>query len=599
MQLPITHQSLESLATAESFARGEDYYYQDSVEELTYDGKKFTARVLGTYPYRVEISGTPSDTYTHCSCPYDWGGICKHIVAVGLAILDNKFEDESDEYEDAVVVEEKKVSLQNFAMLFERTEDATKLRFLQQLISQNTQMKMQFAKYVAAQQQRPVEALLDENVARIEKVSEEVTLLLESLTFDEEDLFPSGYYENGGYYDEWEDAAKGAEKIIQEGLASHLKQVRLKFQQGEIAQGLSIFLGIYEGIFPVTTPTSDPLGILEDDYPEQIKEVLTEESVTLFKTLTDTVKAELEIEAAIDLLFNRYQYYENPPAASKNETEGIYYLKDFEPFFQSVIIDDSVARFVYQRLREEDLIDVDTAHVVLSIADQLKDETLWINTAEEFLDFDVTLAQPLLNRLHQSGKTEKFLLTAKRVFQQYPAQNAPFLAEKLSPEIDKELYKKVYSYLVKQSGQTSYYQSVRPYLSDSEKDHLILSVKANDVSYVQLLTIEERYQDILQHVRQRTDQDYHFEKLIEPILSIYPEHCFVILEKKCWRAIELRGRSVYRMIARWLQLMHQIPGHRDEAEALTAQLYHHKPNLPALRDEMRKADIISNRISYH
>ena len=598
MQLPITHQSLESMATAESFARGEDYYYQDSVEELTFDGRRFTARVLGTYPYRVEISGTPTDTYTHCSCPYDWGGICKHIVAVGLAILDDKFEDESDEYEEAVVVEEEKVSLQNFAMLFDRTEDTTKLRFLQQLISQNTQLKTQFVKYVAAQQRRPVESLLDENVARIEKVQEEVTLLLESLTFDEEDLFPPGYYENGGYYDEWEDADKGARKIIQEGLASHLKQARNFFQQGEIAQGLSIVLGIYEGIFPVTSPTSDPLGIMEDDYPERIREVLTEELKALFITLRGTVKAELEVETAVDLLFSRYQYYENPPAAPKHESEGIYYLKDFEPFFQSVIIDESIARFLYQRLQEEDLVDVDTAHVVLSIADQLADEILWLRTAEEFVAFDVTLVRPLLKRLQQSGKTKHFLTTAKETFRQFPAQSAPYLAENLSPKIDKELYKKVYSYLVKQSGQVAYYQAVRSYLSDTEKDRLIQSVKANDVSYVQLLAIEERYDDILRHVRQRTDQDYHFEKLIEPILSVYPEHCFVILEKKCWQAIELRGRSVYRMIARWLQLMHEIPGHRDEAEALTAQFYHHKPNLPALRDEMRKAGIVSNRVSY-
>ncbi|WKN42704.1 SWIM zinc finger family protein [Tunicatimonas pelagia] len=593
MQLPITHHSLESMASAESFARGEDYYHYNSVENIVFDGQRFSAKVQGTYPYQVEISGSPTDTYTHCSCPYDWGGICKHIVAVGLAILDGKFEDESDEYDDAEVAETETISLKNFTALFDRTEDITKLSFLQQLLSQNTQLKTQFVKYVAAQQQRPVESLLDDRVLQIEKVKEEVSVVLESLTFDEEDLFPPGYYENGGYYDEWSDAEEGGDKIIQKGLASYLKQAKYYFQQGELAQGLSIVLGIYESVFSITSPSSDPLSIVED-YPERIKEVLNEQLTPLFQSLQTTVKAELEIEAAVDLLFSRYQYYEVNPAPSKNGTEGIYYLKDFEAFLLAMIVDPSMARFLLQRMREEDVVDVDTAHVVLRVAETLQDDTLWIKTAQEFLDFDNTLAQPLLEKYHQLDKTEDFLQTAQRAFQQFPEQTARYLAEKLSPELSLDFYKKVYSYLVKQGGQVEYYQSVRPHLSESEKNRLIQAVKTNDVYYVQLLALEEQHEEILRHVQNRTGLDYGFEKLIEPILSVYPARCFVILEKKCWQAIELRGRSVYRMIARWLQLMQQIPGHRDEAEALASQFYHHKPNLPALRDEMRKAGVATS-----
>ncbi len=590
MQLPITHHSLEGMASPESFARGEDYYHYDSVENLVFDGQQFTAKVRGTYPYQVEISGSPADTYTHCSCPYDWGGICKHIVAVGLAILDSKFKDESDEYENTVELGSESVSLKNFSALFDRTEDITKLSFLQQLLSQNIPLKTQFVKYVAAQKQRPVESLFDDQVLQIERVKEEVSVLLESLTFDEEDLFSSNYYENGGYYDEWSDAEKGAEKIIREGLASHIKQAKYYFQQGELARGLSIVLGIYESVFLITSPSSDPLDVVED-YPLQIKEVLNEQLTTLFQTLTRTVKAELEMETAVDLLFSRYQYYEAKPASTLEGAEGIYYLKDFEAFLLAVVTDPLIARFLLQRLREEDLLDVDTVHVVLRIAEQLQDDKLWIKTALEFLDFDNTLAQPLLEKYTQLGKTEDFLQTARRAFQQFPDQIANYLAIKLNPELSTDFYKKVYSYLVEHSEQIEYYQSVQAYLRESEKDKLIQSVKANDVYYVQLLTLEERYEDILRHVQSRTGIDYGFEKLVEPILSVYPARCFVMLEKKCWKAIELRGRSIYRMIARWLQLMHQIPGHRDEAEALVIQFYHHKPNLPALRDEMRKAGI--------
>ena len=100
--------------------------------------------------------------------------------------------------------------------------------------------------------------------------------------------------------------------------------------------------------------------------------------------MNSTVKAELEVEAAVDLLFSRYQHYEKNPAPSQSGVEGIYYLKDFETFLLVVIVDSSIARFILQRLREEDLVDVDTVHVVLYIAEKIEDDTLWINTAQEF-----------------------------------------------------------------------------------------------------------------------------------------------------------------------------------------------------------------------
>jgi uncharacterized Zn finger protein len=50
-------------------------------------GDRLTAHVEGSdfAPYEVTIElhdgGIPG---TRCSCPYDWGGACKHVVAVLL-----------------------------------------------------------------------------------------------------------------------------------------------------------------------------------------------------------------------------------------------------------------------------------------------------------------------------------------------------------------------------------------------------------------------------------------------------------------------------------------------------------------------------------
>jgi len=53
-----------------------------------------------------------------------------------------------------------------------------------------------------------------------------------------------------------------------------------------------------------------------------------------------------------------------------------------------------------------------------------------------------------------------------------------------------------------------------------------------------------------------------------------------------------RSRHTCIEIANWLKYANQIPNHREKTIELTAKLFNHKPNLPALKDEFRKAGII-------
>lgn len=72
--------------------RGRDYYDSDLVENLQKSGSVFTAKVHGSEyrPYHVEITFNEDGDVEKwaCDCPYDWGPVCKHIVAALLAIAD-------------------------------------------------------------------------------------------------------------------------------------------------------------------------------------------------------------------------------------------------------------------------------------------------------------------------------------------------------------------------------------------------------------------------------------------------------------------------------------------------------------------------------
>ncbi len=90
--LPI--KTFRDYATPEVFQRGQRYYQQDAVNKFGRQGNTITARVYGSYNYRVNVtllerSDKPNEyglKSARCSCPYGdtFDGLCKHIIAVLL-----------------------------------------------------------------------------------------------------------------------------------------------------------------------------------------------------------------------------------------------------------------------------------------------------------------------------------------------------------------------------------------------------------------------------------------------------------------------------------------------------------------------------------
>ena len=88
--MPVTESMIRGLATDQSFERGEDYYYSSAVLDLSKRGNTLLAQVEGSSyePYGVTVELSEHGVIeAYCTCPYDWGGCCKHIVAALLAYV--------------------------------------------------------------------------------------------------------------------------------------------------------------------------------------------------------------------------------------------------------------------------------------------------------------------------------------------------------------------------------------------------------------------------------------------------------------------------------------------------------------------------------
>ena len=80
---------IQRYSSPESFRRGQGYYRQGAVASLTLRGQELRAKVAGSQfaPYGVRVNFDEAGIIdSTCSCPYEWGGPCKHDAEAALVV---------------------------------------------------------------------------------------------------------------------------------------------------------------------------------------------------------------------------------------------------------------------------------------------------------------------------------------------------------------------------------------------------------------------------------------------------------------------------------------------------------------------------------
>ena len=115
--MKLTLEDIRNLCTESSFERGIEYFKMGKVISLEQADEKITAVVQGEYDYQVTIYEENNRIMADCTCPYDWGGYCKHIIATLIAsfingeekiIKKSKTEDKSELILDSLSIKELK-----------------------------------------------------------------------------------------------------------------------------------------------------------------------------------------------------------------------------------------------------------------------------------------------------------------------------------------------------------------------------------------------------------------------------------------------------------------------------------------------------------
>lgn len=89
-KIKINHEQIIERALDQSFYRGLSLYESGAIFLPALRGNQLSAMCVGTSSaaYHVTASfDTSGIRETSCTCPYDWGGDCKHIVALLLTYV--------------------------------------------------------------------------------------------------------------------------------------------------------------------------------------------------------------------------------------------------------------------------------------------------------------------------------------------------------------------------------------------------------------------------------------------------------------------------------------------------------------------------------
>lgn len=83
----LTEAQVRKLATAQSFERGQRYFKDGAIIEPVLQGDELRAECAGSEyePYELSVTFDKKGVAEmDCTCPYDQGGVCKHLVALLL-----------------------------------------------------------------------------------------------------------------------------------------------------------------------------------------------------------------------------------------------------------------------------------------------------------------------------------------------------------------------------------------------------------------------------------------------------------------------------------------------------------------------------------
>ncbi len=534
MPLYFTIKDLKNQCGNTVFNRGLQYFEDGAISEIKTVVDKYTAKAYGRNVYTVAYS--PEENAFSCNCPYD--GFCKHQVAFGLKLLDEK---------------EELPSTQGFENWFKNISAELKLNFLKQVVRKDIALREKLDR-MSRQDDEPVE---------IDDIAEAVYNSMDELSYD--DVWESRY--NYNYYVDEFDVM---DDLIQDTLEAYLSEVEERIQTGKLDLAFEYILGIYTGL-----KRSSETEIAEyfDDFENFLFRPLSQFTESL-KQQPDKFKLKI---------LNRFIDY-----CEKYPVDNFYLFKGFLLMFATEKDSDRLKKFLIPYTA-----DYTAKEILMKIAEPDRDIRLMEKVLKN--DAPASLYIPYLNILKANGEFEKI----RQIVLKFSGhRDICELEQFIIPEPADETYKNLLLKLIEKCFKLKHYKNYKKLISEDENQEFLTKLK-NNLSYstennaLPVLFYGKIYDPVLKYIESRSDSEYGFdsyEKYLKEISKTMPGRVWEIYFKRVDHLFSERKRYAYHLMATYLKIMKKID--QEKTGQLITAYYNRKPRLPALKDEFNKAKII-------
>lgn len=588
-----TRQDLKAAANSSSYERGQQYFKRGYVGSISREDNTFKARVEGSERYKVRLTVEKTGASYRCNCPYDYDGICKHAVALGLAVL----QEFGPEIEPGPTPDTSEQALMQ-ALL--NTPVTTQLAFLVDILRTQPKLREQFLLQVnpaaepaaaGAATSAPAAVNVPEELTTIEEVSTEVYEALSDLVFDDDALEQQADDYDDYLQDEGDGMLELADEIIQDVLQPFARLVTGHLAQGRLTRALEYWIGVYEGATAATEPADDDYGLFSyEGYPARVLECwnsLLSESGADARLQTHDF-GEAETEAALALLFDRYAAAGYPPDA-------------FAGLLTALTQTPAAATQLQARLEASGKpLRLHQARVLLHSAEVLADDELWVRTAEAHAGHDFGLLLRLLDHYRQHDDRSNLLRLLHAYRELFSHRLNAYVLAHVPPTEDQPLYLAALEQRCRDTQSLADYEQLRGYWSEKQRrmfvDELVkLSARWSDPLFgAELLLAENREAELLPYLLNR---HWLTTSSIPELLALaartQPDVCFdAVMERTETALTNSRGRDVYQCITSWLTVLNQREALRPQVALFAAHLYTEYFRLNALREELRAAHLV-------
>jgi len=466
----------------------------------------------------------------------------------------------------------------NFDGIFNNSSENIKLKFLEEKIRYNLSLQEEFLAYLKAERS-PVTPVSSVNFNQlVYRIREKYKNLFEKVDIENPD-WDNYVPPHSGYIEEWETYQLASEQEFEQIFEDFGSNVVDKIISHAFDEVLAMLIGLYEAAQNAEIP--DDIGSFSD-----VNEFLLEEHGIVMNTLVDKIKlSAISGKSSRDTipLFLNYCAFEYPG----NPLFPSY----FEPLLLAFAEKSDQPVLLLEITRQSEVTLQSLPLLLLLLLKKSGNMPEWLRVARLYYRENIAVAKELLDNYFTANKPA-FIETARELFPTNKREWSEFLQRYLTPDFDRNLFVQVFFQLTVFHSSLEYYYKIQRLLSAQEFELLLTMVHGNKPFLARLLAENKRYDEIKLLV-ENFPGNHEYLDIIKPILTVYPAFCLENIKTRVTQIlVNERGRHIYERIASWLKGFKTIPGFDAEKYLFIQQTYNHKPNLPALKDEMRRAGLV-------